>query len=145
MHPHILEKRQDQRSTKMTSIDKINMSTDSIEGDEVVVYTRKSSRYNTTMLIRYGPVDSMRETRGNVSAGGFCFESESELEPGIKIEVLFRLPGAGVWMSARGTVLGCYHQDDSICVRGSFTDFDMGNPEILIEWINTIARLRVVA
>ncbi|MBW1871538.1 MAG: hypothetical protein JRJ19_05705, partial [Deltaproteobacteria bacterium] len=98
----------------MTNVEKIKMSTDSIGEEEIVVYTRKSSRYNTTMLIRYGPVDSMRETRGNVSAGSFCFESESELEPGIKIEILFRLPGAGVWMSARGIVLGCYHQGDSI-------------------------------
>jgi hypothetical protein len=107
--------------------------------------TRKSPRYKTTLLARRDQESSMHECRGNVSAGGFCFESSEEIEAGTRVEILFRLPGAGVWMSAKGVVLGCVRTGESVGVRGRFTEIDMGDPDLLARWIESIARLRQVA
>ena len=112
---------------------------------ELPANTRKSPRYKTTLLARCEKESSMHECRGNVSAGGFCFESPTEIETGTRVEILFRLPGAGVWMSAKGVVLGCVRTDDTVGVRGRFVEIDMGDPDLLARWIESIAKLRQVA
>lgn len=103
-----------------------------------VVNTRKSPRYHTTVLARAEGESSMQESRGNVSAGGFCFESDQELEPGEVVELLFRLPGAGFWLKAKGVVLGCIPKDDSIGVRGRFTKIDIGDAALLLRWLESV-------
>lgn len=103
-----------------------------------VVNTRKSPRYHTTVLARTEGDSAMYESRGNVSAGGFCFESDRELEPGKVVELLIRLPGAGFWLSAKGIVLGCIQYEDSVGVRGRFTHIDVGNAALLFRWIESI-------
>ena len=103
-----------------------------------VVNTRKSPRYHTTVLARTEGESSMHESRGNVSAGGFCFESPEELEPGKVVELLIRLPGAGFWLSARGVVLGCIPKEDSVGIRGRFTQIDVGDAALLFRWIESI-------
>ena len=80
----------------------------------------------------------MHESRGNVSAGGFCFESDQELEPGKVVELLIRLPGAGFWLSAKGVVLGCISKEESVGVRGRFTQIDIGDASLLFRWIESI-------
>ena len=102
------------------------------------VNTRKSPRYHTTVLSRTEGESYMHESRGNVSAGGFCFDSDRELEPGKVVELLIRLPGAGFWLSARGIVLGCVAKGDSVGVRGRFTKVDMGDAALLFQWIESI-------
>ena len=104
-----------------------------------VVNTRKSPRYHTTVLARTEGESSMQESRGNVSAGGFCFESDQEFEPGKVVELLIRLPGAGFWMSAKGVVLGCIDYEESVGVRGRFTHIDVGNAALLFRWIESIS------
>lgn len=103
-----------------------------------VVNTRKSPRYHTTVLARAEGESCMHESRGNVSAGGFCFESDLEFEPGKVVELLIRLPGAGFWLSAKGVVLGCIDYRDSVGVRGRFTQVDVGNAALLFRWIKSI-------
>jgi len=103
-----------------------------------VVNTRKSPRYHTTVLARAEGESAMHESRGNVSAGGFCFESDREFEPGKVVELLIRLPGAGFWLSAKGIVLGCVQNDGSVGVRGCFTHIDVGNASLLFRWIESI-------
>ena len=103
-----------------------------------VVNTRKSPRYHTTVLARTEGESTMHEARGNVSAGGFCFDSEQELDPGKVVELLFRLPGAGFWLSAKGVVLGCIPKEDSVGVRGCFTQIDVGDAALLFRWIESI-------
>ena len=105
---------------------------------KVPVNTRKSPRYHTTVLTRTEEESAMRESRGNVSAGGFCFEADQELEPGKVVELLIRLPGAGFWLSAKGVVLGCIRKDDSVDVRGRFTKIDLGDATLLFRWIESI-------
>jgi hypothetical protein len=104
----------------------------------VPVNTRKSPRYHTTVLARTEEESAMRESRGNVSAGGFCFESDRELEPGKVVELLVRLPGAGFWLSAKGVVLGCIQYEGSVGVRGRFTKIDIGDATLLFRWIESI-------
>lgn len=104
----------------------------------VPVNTRKSPRYHTTVLARTEEESAMHESRGNVSAGGFCFESDQELEPGKVVELLIRLPGAGFWLKAKGVVLGCILKDDSVGVRGRFTKIDVGDASLLLRWIESI-------
>ena len=103
-----------------------------------VVNTRKSPRYHTTVLARTEGESSMHESRGNVSAGGFCFESDQGLEPGKVVELLIRLPGAGFWLSAKGVVLGCIQNEDSVGVRGRFTKIELGDAALLFRWIESI-------
>jgi len=103
-----------------------------------VVNTRKSPRYHTTVLTRSEGESSMHESRGNISAGGFCFESDREFEPGKVVELLIGLPGAGFWLSAKGVVLGCIHNQESVGVRGRFTQVDVGNAALLFRWIESI-------
>ena len=103
-----------------------------------IVNTRKSPRYHTTVLTRTEEESTMRESRGNVSTGGFCFESDQEIEPGKVVELLIRLPGAGFWLSAKGVVLGCIHKEDSVGVRGRFTKIDIGDATLLFRWIESI-------
>jgi hypothetical protein len=83
----------------------------------------------------------MRDSRGNVSAGGFCFEWQCELEAGTTVELLFRLPGAGVWLKGRGRVLGCVRSGDTLSVRGYFTEIELGDTDLLEYWIRDIKRL----
>lgn len=109
------------------------------------VNTRKSPRYHTTVLARTEGESAMHESRGNVSAGGFCFESDQVLEPGKVVELLIRLPGAGFWLSAKGIVLGCIQNEDSVGVRGRFTHVDVGNAALLFRWIETITPEQVRA
>ena len=106
--------------------------------NNVPVNTRKSPRYHTTVLTRTDEESAMHESRGNVSAGGFCFEADQELEPGKVVELLIRLPGAGFWLSAKGVVLGCIHKDDSVGIRGRFTKIDIGDATLLFRWIESI-------
>jgi hypothetical protein len=110
-----------------------------------VVNTRKSPRYHTTVLARTEGESSMHESRGNVSAGGFCFDSDRELEPGKMVELLIRLPGAGFWLSAKGIVLGCILKEDSVGVRGRFTKIDVGDAALLFRWIKSISPEQVRA
>ena len=109
------------------------------------VNTRKSSRHNTTILIRLDGELAMTERRGNVSAGGFCFEADRELEMGKTIELLFRLPGAGIWLRAQGEVAGCEVLDGWVAVRGKFTEIDVGDAAILNQWLRSLVNLRRVA
>ncbi len=108
---------------------------------EVLVYTRSSPRYSTSLLVRVAGEDSMRESRGNVSAGGFCFEGAEELAAGTEVELLFRVPGSGVWLSGKGEVLGCVFDDCSVGIRGQFTEFDLGDTQFLSSWLDEIRAL----
>ena len=109
---------------------------------DLLVYTRQSPRYPTSMFVRCEGERDMRECRGNVSAGGFCFEGAEKLQPGTKVELLFRVPGAGVWLSGAGVILGCVEGDSVLALRGRFTDFDLGDPRFLDGWFDMIRRQR---
>ena len=108
--------------------------------EQIAVYTRRSPRYQTTLLVRVNGEASMRECRGNVSAGGFCFEGPGKLDPGTRVEVLFRVPGAGVWLQARGVVLGCVEGSEVTANRGRFTLFELGDTRLLEGWFDMIHR-----
>ena len=109
------------------------------------VNTRMSPRHNTTILTRLEGEMAMTERRGNVSSGGFCFESDRELEVGKHVDLLFRLPGAGIWLRAQGEVAGCERQDGWVAVRGKFTEIDVGDAAIFTQWLRSLANLRRVA
>ena len=109
------------------------------------VNTRMSPRYHTTILTRLEGEKAMTERRGNVSSGGFCFEADEELKPGKRVELLFRLPGAGIWLRAQGEVAGCLPQDGWVAIRGKFTEIDVGDAAILTQWLRSLANLRRVA
>jgi hypothetical protein len=93
------------------------------------------------MFARLEGEGTMRECRGNVSVGGFCFEAERACEPGMLAEVLFRLPGAGVWLKGRGVVLGCVQREKSVGVRGRFVAIDLGDTGLLEHWLDSIHSL----
>ena len=93
---------------------------------QVFIYTRSHPRYQTSIYARVEGEKHLRESRGNVSAGGFCFECQEELPPGTQVELLFRLPGAGVWLKGRGQVLASMESADTVAVRGLFTAIDLG-------------------
>ena len=70
---------------------------------------------------------------------------EEELEIGKHVDLLFRLPGAGIWLRAQGEVAGCEVQDGWVAVRGKFTGIDVGDAAILTQWLRSLANLRRVA
>jgi len=102
---------------------------------------RKAQRFNTSLLVRLDGENLLRECRGNVSAGGFCFESDVEIEPGTMIELLVRLPGAGIWIQGQGVVLGIATGGDSLGIRGRFTEIEPGEPDLFGQWLQSIQEL----
>jgi hypothetical protein len=93
------------------------------------------------MLVRLEGEGTMRECRCNVSVGGFCFEAKRACDPGTQAEVLFRLPGAGVWLKGRGVVLGCVQQEKLVGVRGRFVAIDLVDTNLLEHWFDSIHRM----
>jgi hypothetical protein len=110
--------------------------------EEFRIYTRQHPRYSTSILARVENDPVMRESRGNISVGGFCFLADAPLEAGTRIEVLFRMPGAGFWLKGYGQVLASQAQNGSYAVRGRFDTFDGGDPELLRRWSEALARFR---
>jgi hypothetical protein len=108
------------------------------EAAEVAVYTRTSPRHQTTLLVGVEGEPGMREHRGNVSVGGFFFESCQAYEPEALLELLVRLPGAGIWLRGRGRVLGCEPAGPALGVRGAFVDLELGDRHSLGEWLRSI-------
>lgn len=100
---------------------------------------RQDPRYHTTLLVRCIGEQDMREHRGDVSVGGFCFEARDATDPGKVVEVLFRLPGAGFWLRGQGLVLGSVARGDKVAVRCRFTRVDLGDAGALDGWIRSIA------
>lgn len=101
---------------------------------DVVIDTRQFPRYATSILARVEGDERMRYSRGNVSVGGFCFASPQEVSPGSRVELLFRLPGAGIWLQGRGVTLGCVPGDEGVGIRGRFTEVDVGDTGLLGRW-----------
>ena len=102
---------------------------------QIPLYTRRWPRYPTTFVIC---ADGWAiESRGNVGVGGFCFEADDTMSTGSQIDLLFRLPGAGIWLKGSGTVLGCTKKDNHICIRGQFTHIEKGTPDMLDHWLRT--------
>ena len=110
--------------------------------EDILIYTRQHPRYTTSILARAEGEPTMVECRGNVSVGGFCFLADRPCSPGTRVEVLFRLPGAGFWLKGYGQVLASDARDGSYAVRGQFDTFDGGNPELLRRWSEALARFR---
>ena len=100
---------------------------------------RLDPRYHTTLLVRCIGEQDMREHRGDVSAGGFCYEAQHATAPGKVVDVLFRLPGAGFWLRGQGVVLGLVERDDRLAVRCRFTRVDMGDAGALDGWLRSLA------
>ena len=100
---------------------------------------RQDPRYHTTLLVRCIGEQDMREHRGDVSAGGFCFEARYPTDPGKVVDVLFRLPGAGFWLRGQGVVLGSTERGDKVAVRCRFTRVDLRNAGALDGWIQSMA------
>jgi hypothetical protein len=100
-----------------------------------VTNTRKHPRYRTTLFAPSGDNSGMVECRGNVSAGGFCIETDCLAKPGETIDILFRLPGAGFWLRATGVVLGCEDMPDTKQVRGKFQGVDIGDGGSVLTWL----------
>ncbi len=105
---------------------------------------RRYPRFHTSLFVRCEGEKNLKEFRGNVSAGGFCFQTEEAKapDPGKSVELLFRLPGAGIWISARGLILGCTPDKEGQGVRGCFTEIDQGSLALLNQWECFISRLR---
>jgi hypothetical protein len=116
----------------------LNNRTRCKQTEEVMIYTRQSPRYQTSIFSRVDGESSMCESRGNVSVGGFCFESDRSINPGTRVEVLFRLPGAGFWLKGYGEVLATEPRNDTLVVRGNFIGFDSGDADLLARWTKAI-------
>ena len=106
---------------------------------------RRFPRFNTTMYACALGESEMIECRGNFSAGGFCFEYEQRMKPCSLVDALIRLPGAGLWVRARGKVLGCIELENSVGIRCEFLEVDSGDTGFLLDWLQSIRHLRRVA
>ena len=105
---------------------------------------RRFPRFHTSLFVRPEGEEDLKEFRGNVSAGGFFVQTRQadDLVAGKTVELLFRLPGAGIWISARGVILGSIQGAESQGVRGCFTEIDQGSLALLNQWECFISRLR---
>ncbi len=110
--------------------------------EKIRIYTRQHPRYATSIFTRAETEDCMCECRGNVSLGGFCIERATALEPGERVELLFRLPGAGFWLRGSGRVLASEPRRTGYAVRGRFESFDNGDPELLRRWTEALAHFQ---
>lgn len=110
--------------------------------EQIRIYTRQHPRYATSIFIRAEAEGCMCECRGNVSLGGFCIEHANALEAGERVELLFRLPGAGFWLRGSGRVLASEPRRAGYAVRGRFESFDSGDPELLRRWTEALARFQ---
>jgi hypothetical protein len=97
---------------------------------------RNSPRYNITLYAPYQAGGSFIERRGNISIGGFCFEGEKSYTPGTTLDLLFRLPGTGEWIHARGQVLGQTETQGFLGIRGCFTRIDFEDERRLARWLD---------
>ncbi len=111
--------------------------------DEIPVLARKTPRHNTTVLVRIRPDECLHECRGNVSVSGFYFESPASIADGAVIELLFRLPGAGVWLQGRGIVVSCNLFEQAIGIRGTFLEIEPGDLAELSHWLDAFRELPV--
>ena len=105
---------------------------------------RRFPRFHTSLFVRGEGEENLKEFRGNVSTGGFCFQAAGadDLVAGKAVELLFRLPGAGIWISARGVILGSNQGEEKQGIRGCFTEIDQGSLALLNQWECFISRLR---
>ncbi len=110
-----------------------------LEQQPLIIDTRAHPRYATTMMVRAEDKNAMFETRGNISLGGFYFESRLPMHLGMQIEILFRLPGAGLWMKGYGEVIGGQNTETGWAVRGVFKEFDPADLKALNTWMQFIA------
>ena len=80
-------------------------------------------------------------TLRDLSAGGLGAVCDSPIEPGTMVELLVRLPGAGIWIQGKGVVLGSATGGDSLGIRGRFTEIELGEPNLFGQWLQSIQDL----
>ncbi len=106
--------------------------------ESLIIDTRAHPRYATTMMVRATGQNTMFESRGNISLGGFFFGSKVSMPVDLQVEILFRLPGAGLWMKAYGQVIQSEITDGGWAVRGVFKEFDPADIKAINTWMQFI-------
>jgi len=115
-------------------------SEEGTEGSVLVDDARRCPRYPTRLKVGLDGAEEIVECQGDVGSGGFRFECDRMIRPGTGVDLAFLLPGYGIWVRARGEVLGNAKAGDSFGVRGCFTA--MAHPDLkwLEDWTARVLR-----
>ena len=107
---------------------------DSISRVDSDIRFQKSPRYSTVMLIQQVGGKVMGRRNCNITSGRFFIPQSGELEAGARLEMVFRLPGSGLWMRGRGVICKSIDNKDNEYACGRFTEIEPGNKRFLATW-----------
>ncbi len=102
---------------------------------------RDFPRHDTSFFVSCvdNPID-FQICRGNVSKSGFFIHNFKPtddlcLSPGNELNLVFRLPGAGVWIKSTGLILYLDTQNNVFEMRGKLLRHDPIDLSILKNWL----------